>query len=160
MSLLLVAGQSAVIYLVLILALGRLRRTALTELTPIGYLITALLGSAVETGLYCGSASLEAGLVSAATLVAVNQAMSWLMCRWKRLRRWLVGVPILLVHDGQILAQHLRRVRMTEQDLCAAIRMRGYGDLQEVRLAVLEADGSVGVIPRSGSVPLKKRFQD
>jgi uncharacterized membrane protein YcaP (DUF421 family) len=146
-SLLLVVGQTAVIYLFLVVALGRLRRTALTEMTPLGYLITALLGSAVETGLYHGSSTLSAGLVAAATLVVADHATTSLMGRCPRLRRWLVGIPVVLVHDGQVLHAHLRQVRVTEECLRAALRQSGYADVSEVRLAVLEVDGSVGVVP-------------
>ena len=151
MLLLIVAGQTAAIYMFLVVALGRLRRLALAELTPVGYLITALLGSAVETGLYHASASLSAGLVSATTLVVADRATTWLMGKCPRLRRLLVGVPVVLISDGQILGAHLHQVRMTEADLRSAIRHRGYADLKEVRLAVLEIDGSVGVIPRKRS---------
>src|SRR4051794_10883281 len=119
MELLIVLGQSLAIYLFLIVTLGRLRRSALAELTPIGYLITALLGSAVETGLYHGSDSLWAGLVSATPLIAADHAATRLMTRCPRLRRWLSGGPVVLVHNGQILTGQLCRVRLTVDDLLA-----------------------------------------
>jgi uncharacterized membrane protein YcaP (DUF421 family) len=147
MSLLLVFAQTLAIYLFLVVAMGRLRQTALEELNPSGYLITALMGSAVETGLYRGSDSLSAGLVSAATLMAANYATARLLNRFPRLRRWLVGVPLVLVHSGQILSSSLRKVHMTEENLRAAIRERGYDSVAAIRLAILEPDGSVGVIP-------------
>ena len=36
---------------------------------------------------------------------------------------------MVLVHDGQLLAYHLRQVRLSEQDLLTAVRKHGYGDL-------------------------------
>lgn len=148
MALLIVAGQSLAIYVFLVVALSRFGRMLLAGLTPLGYLIIALLGSAVETGLYNGSSSLSAGLVSAATLVAADHGFNVLLCRWPRLRRWLAGMPVVLVYNGQIMAAHLRQVRLTEHDVRAAVRKRGYEHLHEIRLAVLEIDGSIGVVPR------------
>lgn len=147
MFLLSVAGQTVAIYVFLVALLGRLRRTALAELTPIGYLITALLGSAVETGLYRGSSSLAAGLVSAATLMVADYLFGRLLLGWPRLRRWLVGGPLVLVSNGRVLTAHLQRARLTEEDLKAAIRQRGFANLRDIRLAVLEVNGAVGVIP-------------
>ena len=151
MFLLTVAAQTLAIYAFLVAFLGRMRRTALAELTPVGYLITALLGSAVETGLYRGSGSLAAGLVSAATLVVADHALTRLMGGCPRLRRWLVGGPLVLVHHGQVLSGNLHRARLTVEDLAAAIRQHGVGDVGDVRLAVLEVNGAVGVIPAEES---------
>jgi uncharacterized membrane protein YcaP (DUF421 family) len=144
---LLVVGQSLAIYLFLVIALARFGRMTMAGLTPGGYLIIALLGSAVETGLYRGSGSLGAGLASALTVVAADRGLSASLRRWPHWRRWLVGRPVVLVHDGRVLMAHLRQVRLTEDDLLAALRQHGYESAERVRLAVLEIGGSVGVVP-------------
>jgi uncharacterized membrane protein YcaP (DUF421 family) len=149
MSLLIVAGQTLAIYVFLVFTLSLLGRSLMAGLTPFQYLIVALLGSAVETGLYRGGDSLSAGLVSAAALVLADRATTSLVGRWPRLRRLLAGAPVVLVHDGQVIPSHLRQARLTEEDVRAAVRQRGYEDLGDVRLAVLEANGQVGVLPRS-----------
>lgn len=153
MELLIVVGQSLVIYAFLVVTLGRVGPAVMAGLTPFQYLVVALLGSAVETGLYAGSASLPAGLVAAAALLASNRVLNLLLVRSSPVRRLLVGTPIVLVHDGQIIPSHLRRAGMTERDVRAAIRARGYDSLDDVRLAVLEVDGLVGVVPYSGDTP-------
>lgn len=147
MLILVVIGQSLAIYIFLVVAVGRFGRMHMAGLTPTGLLIVALLGSAVETGLYAGSGSLWAGLASAATLMAADYGLARLIKRWPRLRRWLVGEPVVLVHKGRILADHLRQVRLSEDDLLVAIRRRGYDRIEDVLLAMLEVDGSVGVVP-------------
>lgn len=157
MTLLIVVGQTLMIYLFLMIILGRVGRSLMAGLTHLDYLIVALLGSAVETGLYVGSNTLAAGLASAATLLAADRATSELMTRWPRLRRLLAGGPVVLVHQGRLLPPQLRRVHLTEDDVLAAIRRRGFDSLNEIQLAVLEANGEVGVIPtrrgERGQVP-------
>lgn len=147
--LLTVIWHTLAIYLFLVVGLSRLGRSLMAERTLPAYLIIALLGSAVETGLYAGSDLLSAGLVSVTTLLAADRALTALLARSAPLRRLLVGTPIVLVHDGQVVPAHLRRVGFTERDLLAAIRERGYARLDEVRFAVLEVNGEVGVIPRA-----------
>lgn len=144
--LLTVAGQALAIYVFLVVALARVGRWLLAGLTPFNYLIVALLGSAVESGLYRGSSSLWAGLVSAVTIILADQAMASAVNRWPRLRRWLVGGPVVLVHNGQLIPAHLQHVRLTEDDLAAAIRRRGF-EMHDVRLAVMECNGEVGIVP-------------
>ncbi|MGN6697954.1 MAG: DUF421 domain-containing protein [Thermomicrobiales bacterium] len=145
---LVVVWHTLVIYLVLIGGLSRMGRSLMAERTLPTYLTIALLGSAVETGLYAGSGSLAAGLASAATLLIANRVLTVLLTRSVALRHLLIGTPIVLVHDGQLVWPHLRQVGMTEQEIMAAIRERGYERLDDVHFAVMEVNGAVGVIPR------------
>jgi uncharacterized membrane protein YcaP (DUF421 family) len=147
MSLLIVIAHSVVIYVFLVVALSRLGRSQMAGLTPIGYIVIALLGSSVETGLYNGKGSLAAGLASGAAILLMDHIMSRVLRRWRRACRLLVGSPIVLAHEGRAIPSHLRQVRMTEEDLKTAIRKQGYDTLDNIHLAVLEVDGAVGVTP-------------
>jgi uncharacterized membrane protein YcaP (DUF421 family) len=150
LTLLAVAGQTLAIYLALILGLRAIGRRQMAQLTLFDCLIIALLGSAVETGLYRGSASLAAGLVSVTVLLLANRGLSLLAGRVPALRRLLIGRHVLLVHEGRIIQEHLRSGGITKEELMQGIRRRGYDELEDVRFATLEADGRIAVIPREG----------
>jgi uncharacterized membrane protein YcaP (DUF421 family) len=60
---------------------------------------------------------------------------------------WLAGELIVLLRDGRTVHHELKRAGMSEEDLKAAMRRRGYYRFGEVRLAVLEVDGTVAIIP-------------
>lgn len=143
-----VIWQTLAVYLFLIIGLHSIGRSLLAKQTLPAFLIIALLGSAVEAGLYAGSKSLVAGLASAATLLIANRLLTSLSIRSTPLRRLLVGTPIVLVHDGQIIRPHLRQAGFTERDLLAAIREHGYERVDDVRFAVMEVNGEVGVVPK------------
>jgi uncharacterized membrane protein YcaP (DUF421 family) len=67
-----------------------------------------------------------------------------------RLSQLVNGGPILLVHDGAVIEEHLRRVGLTHPDLDAALRGRGFASSDGVREAVLETDGSITVVGARG----------
>jgi uncharacterized membrane protein YcaP (DUF421 family) len=100
-----------------------------------------------------GDVSLPAGIASAATLLLVNRLLTAVFLRSERLRHLVGGGPVLLVHEGSPVEEHLRRVGMTRADLEEALRARGYHGPAEVREAILETDGSVSVIPRTAPAP-------
>ncbi len=150
--LLAVFAQTLLIYLFLIVCLGLLGRREISQLTSVELVVLMILGSAVETAMVDGNTSLPAGLVSASTLLVCNRLLTLSLRRWKWLQRLVIGGPVLLVNDGRFLEKHLRNVGLTEADVLQAIRERGYADLSEVRFAVLEVDGSVGVVPRDAPV--------
>ncbi len=148
-----VCAHTLVIYLFLIVGFRVLGRRHLAQLTVIDLVIIIVLGSAVETSMIAGNTSLAAGLISAGTLLLVNRALTEMFLRSKRLRHLVVGGPILLVHEGQLVEEHLRRTGFTESDVLEAIRERGYDTVEKVKFAVLETDGSINVISMDTPTP-------
>ena len=120
--LVIVAGTTAAIYCFLIVGLRLLGRRQLAELNGLDLVVVLLLGSAVETAMIDGDLSLAAGLVSATTLLVTNRLLTLAFMRSPRLCELVNGGPVLLVHDGQVIESHCRRVGLTRPDLDAALR--------------------------------------
>ncbi len=145
-TLLIVAGSTACIYLFLITILRLAGRRQLAQLSSLDLIVVLLLGSTVETAMIHGDLSLAAGFVSAGTLLVLNRLLSEVFLHSPRLSHLVNGGPVLLVHDGQPIESHLRRVGLTGPDLDAALRSRGYNGPDSVQNAVLETDGTISVI--------------
>ena len=148
-----VFGHTCAIYLFLIVMIRFCNRRQLGQLTVIDLVIIILLGSAVETAMVNANTTLVAGLVCATTLMLLNTLVSRTLCRSKRLRHLVLQGPILLVHDGQFVESHLRRIGFTHEDVLEALRQREFCDVEDVRFAVLETDGEVNVIPMKALNP-------
>ena len=149
-SLSIVAACTACVYLFVVVLLRIFGRRQLGQLTVLDLIVILLLGSAVETSMIHGDLSLPAGLTSAATLLVLNRAMTVTFLRSGRWNHLVNGGPILLVHHGSVIEEHLRRVGLTQDDLEEGLRSRGYPDTSTVREAVLETDGSISVIDEQG----------
>jgi uncharacterized membrane protein YcaP (DUF421 family) len=63
-------------------------------------------------------------------------------------RRFVTGEPQLVLHRGEFLHRTLRRVRVLEDEVRAAVRSQGVARLEEVEAVVLETDGSFSVVSR------------
>jgi uncharacterized membrane protein YcaP (DUF421 family) len=61
------------------------------------------------------------------------------------------GEPRLLVRDGRLLDKALREEGVEAEQVRAAVRSQGIARIEDVRLAVLETDGSISVIPMTPS---------
>ena len=146
-SLLRTLVQTLALYLYLIVTLRVLGRRQLGQLTVLDLVILILLGSAVETAMIAGDTSLIAGLVSAATLLVANRVLTRIVCRSRRWRRFIVGSPVLLVHHGHLIEEHLKRAGLVEADVREAIRERGYSGPEALMFAVMEIDGSINAVP-------------
>jgi uncharacterized membrane protein YcaP (DUF421 family) len=143
-----VVGATVAIYLFVLLLLRVSGRRQLAELTVIDLVVVLVLGSSVETAMIRGDTSLAAGLVAAATLLVTNRLLTVAMLRSKRFRHFVGGGPVLLVHNGKVLDEHLRRSGVSRDDLAAALRARGDTNPERVQYAVLETDGTITVVDR------------
>jgi uncharacterized membrane protein YcaP (DUF421 family) len=146
LSLLRTLFQTLILYLFLIAALRLLGRRQMGQLTVLDLVIIILLGSAVETAMIGGDTSLIAGLVSATTLLVTNRLLTRLVSRSRRLRRIIIGSPILLVHNGHFVEEHLKKAGLVDADVLEAIRERGFSGPEELKFAVMEIDGSINAV--------------
>jgi uncharacterized membrane protein YcaP (DUF421 family) len=63
-----------------------------------------------------------------------------------RYRRIAQHEPTLLIHKGILLHKNLQKEKLTEEELMANLRKRGFAEIHDVRLAILEADGEISVL--------------
>ncbi len=136
------------VYILLILGISRIGGRLRSQVGFGELLIVALLGSSIETSLIAGDVSLIAGLVSLSTLLLTNRLLTTLIHRYPRVRYLILGQPIVLFHRGKLFPRRLRSVGMDEDDLLEGIRLRGYEKLDQVKMIILEIDGSMSVIPK------------
>jgi uncharacterized membrane protein YcaP (DUF421 family) len=141
-----VVFSTAAVYIWLLVLLRTFGRTQLAQLNVVNMTVVLVLGSAVETAMIHGDVSLSAGVVSAATLLLLDALLTRALLRSDRLRHMVNGGPILLVHRGRVVPEHLRRAGLSEDDLLAALRARGADAPERVASAVLETDGTISVV--------------
>ena len=141
------------IYLFLVIGLRTVGRRQLEQLTVIDLVVVLILGSAVETAMIHGDISLPAALVSVSTLLVTNRLITWVFVKSKWVRQVFGGGPLLVVHNGRPVEDHLRRIGMSHDQLAEALRGRGYESTKGIRYAVLETDGTVSVIPTEDGKP-------
>jgi uncharacterized membrane protein YcaP (DUF421 family) len=83
-------------------------------------------------------------------VAAARERLPWL-------RRAVEGTPTLLINDGRFVQEHLRREGLEEDEVLMAIREHGVSDVQDVRMAVLETDGSISIVPVDASTMRTRR---
>ncbi len=114
--------------------------------TSFDIVVGVMLGSIMSRAV-TGNARFFPALAAATALVALHWLLTWITVRYPRLGTVIKGSRVLLVKDGRIDSAALRRCRMTEHDLLAAVRCSGgIDDVAAVRAAFLERNGQISVI--------------
>lgn len=146
-----VAVRTAIVLLVLVIALRLTGKGQAGEMRTHDLVTVLVAANAVQNAMTQGDGRLSVALVSAGTMILVGWLFATVMNRKPHWRRALVGVPTVIVEDGRVRRRDLRREGVTRDELRAAVRDRGLIDLADVRLAVLEVDGTINVIPREAA---------
>jgi uncharacterized membrane protein YcaP (DUF421 family) len=140
--------RSVVVYLFLLLAFRFTGKRQVGQLTPFDLVVLLVISNVVQNALIGNDTSLGGGLLGAAVIFALNYVLADLAFRSKRARRLLEATPTVLIHNGRIIEENLRRERVTLDDLHAALRRSGLTDVERVLVAVLEESGGISVVPR------------
>lgn len=140
----LVVGVLAYVSLVLLLRVSG-RRT-LSKMNAFDLVVTVALGSTFATILLSRDVSLAQGVLALALLIALQYAVTWSSVRVAWVRKLVTGEPALLFYRGRFLGEALRKARVTEAELRAAVRASGSASLEGIEAVVLETDGSFSVI--------------
>lgn len=101
--------------------------------------------------------SLGGGFVIIATLLLLNFTVSRLRVRFPVVERLLESKSVVVAQDGRWLHEVLRREGITDDECMATLREHGVGSVEETTLVVLEADGSLSVVPKRRDVPRGRR---
>lgn len=142
--------RATVVYGFLLLMLRLTGKRQVGQLAPFDLVLLLILSNAVQNAMNAGDNSLLAGLISATTLVLLNAAFGYLTYRSKRFEEFVEGQPEILVHNGKLYQAAFDKANITQHELHAAMRRSGCTTLDEVHLAMLENNGAISVIAKTG----------
>jgi len=138
--------RAVVVYAFLLILLRLTGKRQVGQLAPFDLVLLLVLSNAVQNSMNAGDNSLIGGLVSAATLVALNYLMGLATYRSKSLEAIIEGRPQVLIHNGALFEEILSRAKLTHHELNAALRQAGCSGIDEVHSAILENNGSISVV--------------
>lgn len=142
----LAVGAAAYVALVVMLRVSGKR--TLSKLNAFDLIVTVALGSTLASILTSKDLALAEGAAALGLLIGLQFVVTWLSVRWPWFDRVVKSEPALLLRNGQPLGGALRRERVGEDELLAAIREAGGRSLGDAEAVVLESDGSLSAILR------------
>ncbi|MFX1678601.1 DUF421 domain-containing protein [Mitsuaria sp. CC2] len=140
-------ARACLIYFALFLMVRLSGKRTVGQFTPFDLLVVMLLSEAVSNGLSGGEESVTGAWILAAALILMNGLLGFLSSRSKRLERLLEGSPVLIGRDGKWFLDVMQRHRLGEADVQKALREADCS-LGELKLAILESDGTISVLKR------------
>jgi len=123
-------------------------RRELGSMEPFDLILLVVLGDLVQQGVTQNDSSLTGAILAISTIGLLTVALSYLSFKFKRLRPVLNGEPIVLVEDGKLIEDNLKRQRLTREEIGAEARLEGIAAIEDVRWAILETNGRISFVKR------------
>ena len=135
--------RGLVVYFFLILLLRLTGKRQIGQLSPFDLVLLLILSDAVQNSMNAGDDSLIGGLISATTLIVINYFVGLATFKSKKLEAMIEGRPQVIIHEGKLFEDVMNDAKLTRQELDTTLRQAGYFDIKEVKLAILENNGSL-----------------
>ena len=149
--------RTVFLYIVLIAVVRLMGKRQIGQMEPSEFVVTMLIANLMAIPMQDGGIPLYSGLVPVLLVLAMELLLSGCSMRSVRIRKWLCGKPVILIDNGRILQNNLRRTGVTMDELTSHLREKDVLDLRSVQFAILETNGNLSVFPYPKEKPASAR---
>ncbi len=139
--------RAAFLYLVLILAVRLMGKRQIGQMEASEFVVTMLVANLASIPMQDAAIPLYSGLIPILVVLGMELTLSGLILHSVMIRRFFCGKPVILIDNGKVLMENLRRTRVTLDELTGHLRQKDVLDIQTVQYAILETDGNLSVFP-------------
>lgn len=114
------------------------------------FVISSLLGTIAGNLAFNINIHLYYFLFSFFMMSVISYLFMWIALKSSTARKWISGEAIMVVKDGKVLDQNMKKCNYTLDLLEQGLRSKNIFNLNEVELAILEVNGSLSVLKKPG----------
>ncbi|MBR3660326.1 MAG: DUF421 domain-containing protein [Bacilli bacterium] len=147
-----IKGSIAVIYLFLVIKL--LGKKQISELNIFDYIIGLSLGNIAAEMTVNDDIAIIEGLVSMSVYGIFSLFVSFVTEKSIFARRLITGEPVIIMENGKISREQLKKCKIDINDLLQDARESGYFDISEINYAIMEPSGKISFLPKNKYHPV------
>ena len=135
-----------VVYIILIVALRMMGKREIGELSIFDIVIYLIMSELLAISISDANASVFQSLVPIMVLSLLQIFISMMILKSKKLRDLIDGKDVVIIEQGVLRQDLMRKNRYNIDDLLSQMRMQGYFHIKDIAFAVLETSGDLSVI--------------
>jgi uncharacterized membrane protein YcaP (DUF421 family) len=145
------AIRAVVGYFFLILVVRVVGRRPGKQLTPFEFVLIFFIGGLALTAIVGDERSFTNAICQVVAVGLAHYAITWTRSRSPRFARLVDGTPLILLERQEWRTQTLERMHIADADVMFAARDHGISSLSEIDSAILERNGDISILPRTGN---------
>lgn len=138
--------RGTVVYIAIVAMIRFIPKRHTGELSPNDLFTMIIVGGMAADAILGGSNSIIDIALMAAVVLLLDYGLNLAEFHSPRFRQIAQHSPTLLIYNGSLIPQSLRKEKLTREDLAASLREHGVDELSNVKQAVLEIDGRISII--------------
>jgi len=152
--------RATMMFFILFLLIRLLGKRELGQMTPFEFVVLVVLGDLIQQGVTHNDFSLTGATLAICTFAFWALVLSWTAYLFPGAKGLLEGTPRVVVHDGEIVTENLRRDRLTRDEILSEMRLAGIGRISDVAWAILETQGKMSFIKKDDHASPQKDRDD
>lgn len=145
--------RATFMFAVLYVLLRVLGKRELSQMTPFELVLLVVMGDLIQQGVTHNDFSVTGAALAILTFAFWGLVLSWTTYLFPRTRPLLEGEPRIIVRDGELLPDNLRRDRISRAEVESEMRLAGIASMQRVAWAILEPQGKISFIRKDDAEP-------
>jgi len=139
--------RTIILYLFIVFGIRLMGKRQIGELEPAELVITMMLSDLATVPMQDFGIPLLAGIIPILILLSLSMLLSQISLHNLRFRALICGTPSILIQNGEVQQDALRKNRYTLDELLEELREQGISSISDVKYAVLENSGRLSIFP-------------
>lgn len=140
--------RTIILYLLVVTGLRMMGKRQVGEMQPSELVVAIMISDLASIPMQDVGIPLLSGVIPIFTLIIVEIALSQISLKNRKFRKLLTGKPSVIIHNGKILRDEMKKLRFNHDDLKEQLRIQGYVRIDDINFAILETNGQLSIIPK------------
>lgn len=149
--------RGVILYILLVAVIRMMGKRQVGQMEPSEFVVTMMVADFAAIPLEKADIPLYTGVIPILTVLGMELVLSGLSMGSVVFRKIVCGKPVILIENGRILQNNLRRTRVTMDELTGHLREKDVMDLASVQYAILETNGNLSVFAYTKDAPVTAR---
>ncbi|SFB02184.1 DUF421 domain-containing protein [Algoriphagus aquimarinus] len=138
-------------YLAMVFLLRISGKRTLSKMNAFDFVVTIALGSCLASISLNKNITLTDGVVAFSLFILMQFTFTYLSVHVKGFRSLITSNPVVVFYQGCFLENELKKQRLTKEEVYNECRLKGYSNLDEVHLIILESTGDISILETKGN---------
>lgn len=152
--------RTVILYAIVIFAVRVMGKRQIKEMQASEIVVTLMISNIAAVPMQEVGVSIFAGIIPIMALVVMEVAMSYVMLKNRKIREIISGFPVVVIEKGKINQEAMKSLRFSNEDLFEELRKKDIFDIESVDYAIIETDGVLSVLQKSGELPATAQQMD
>lgn len=140
--------RTLILYIFIIISIRLMGKRQIGDMQPSELVVTMVISDIASLPMQNTSQPLLSGIIPVMVLVSLEIIVSTLMMKSRRLHKAVCGTPVVVIEDGKLLQNQMKRLRLSADDLCARLRQQNIFSPGDVQYCIMETNGTLSVLEK------------